>query len=79
MTYARRTPAKIAKALVEETLDEEWEPYSKKLRRIMHKNKADEKKKINNPQLQLVMCHLKTKMIELLTRVLCAFYLPLLP
>lgn len=45
MTYARHTPAKIAKAFVEKTLDEEREPYNKKLQRTTHKNKVDKKKR----------------------------------
>lgn len=44
MSSSKRTPAKIAKALVEEISDEEGGPQSKKLWRAVHKNKAGKKK-----------------------------------
>ncbi|XP_052294419.1 uncharacterized protein LOC127901343 [Citrus sinensis] len=44
MSTAKRTPAEIAKALIEEMSDEEGEPRNKKPRRASQKNKVDEKK-----------------------------------
>ena len=44
MSTAKRTPAEIAKALIEEISDEEDEPHSKKPRRASQKNKDNEEK-----------------------------------
>ncbi|KAK9205414.1 hypothetical protein WN943_015681 [Citrus x changshan-huyou] len=44
MSTAKRTPAEIAKALIEEMSDEKGEPRNKKPRRASQKNKVDEKK-----------------------------------
>ena len=44
ISTAKRTPAEIAKALIEELSDEEGEPHSKKPWWASQKNKADEKK-----------------------------------
>lgn len=44
MSVTKRTPAEIAKALMEVISDQEGEPLNKKLRHTTRKNKTDEKK-----------------------------------